>query len=193
LLRCATRLDIRVPPKLRFLRLIIPALVALPIVTFAIFLHSNSLYPLALTVQGTVKLRNEAESAVAMLNRLQSLAESDPIFFYPHLSIIPYLTNRVHSGPVDLFVPGYTTPVQYDEACRKGVSQARWVLWETRRDSDAYRAGFPRMRDPAPPERVRRENAIRASSEIVGQYDGFELRRVEQSTLPCKANDELSR
>jgi hypothetical protein len=65
--------------------------------------------------------------------------------------MLPFLTG-VHASKVDEFVPGYTWPSQYLEACISAMRRASWVVIDRNRaDSNYFKVIFPDdARCPAP-------------------------------------------
>jgi hypothetical protein len=75
----------------------------------------------------------------------------------------------------------YTTPAQYQEACRSVIRDASWVvvdrLWE---DPKVWKDLFPLMADTKPRETARFEQASDSAFELIPNTGTFELRRRRQ-------------
>ena len=104
----------------------------------------------------------------------------DAYFFYPYDAMLPFLTGREHLSKYDIFAPGYTSPVQYQEACRSVMRGASWVVVD-RTWTDAFECvegqSFPSMPDPEPQETMRFQQALDSAFELVPITGTFELRR----------------
>jgi hypothetical protein len=127
------------------------------------------------------------DAVAALVPHVQRAPGDDPYFFYPYSPMLPYLTARRHVAPLDVMVPGYTTPAQYHEVCRRVVREARWVVLDrTWSHPDVLRAFFPSMRDPEPPEKRALEAALDAAFDrVVHAWRGMELRG--RGALPPEA------
>jgi hypothetical protein len=133
------------------------------------------------TPQGVIVRRaapwtTDLASLMALLDRVPP---GDPVFFYPYLPMLPYLTGRQHVAAVDAMVPGYTTPEQFSEICARVVREARWLVVD-RTWSDPRRLHnlFPTMADYNPPEkRAFEDTVVQAFDKIVYRSPTFEVRR----------------
>ena len=91
--------------------------------------------------------------------------------------MLPFLTQRHHVAHLDVVIPGYTTPSQFDELCAE-VVRADWVVIDRLWLDDAnLRTIYPAMRDPAPPERRAFETMLTEAFERVAHSPSFEVRR----------------
>src|SRR5262249_2589492 len=102
----------------------------------------------------------------------------DAYFFYPALSMLPFLTAREQVSKYDVFTPGYTLPSQYRDACISVMRHASWVVIDRRgADPNVLKRMFPTMQDAEPPATKRFEQAVDRGVALVAQYGALELRR----------------
>jgi hypothetical protein len=112
-----------------------------------------------------------------LLARIAGTPSGDAYFFYPTLSMLSFLTAREQVSKYDLFMPGYTLPSQYQDACISVMQHASWVVIDRREtDPNVLKQRFPAMRDANPPEKQRFEQALDDNFELVAQEGRFELR-----------------
>ena len=114
-----------------------------------------------------------------LLASIAATPSGDAYFFYPYDAMLPFLTAREDASKYDIFAPGYTTPAQYQEACRSAVQRASWALvdrlWTD--NLHMWKDIFPRTPDPAPQETVRFQQALGSAFEAAANNSGtFELR-----------------
>jgi len=113
-----------------------------------------------------------------LLARVAAMPSDDAYFFYPYLPMLPFLTARGQVSKYDLFMPGYTLPSQYQDACISVMRHASWVVIDRRStDPNILKQGYPAIRDGDPPEKKRFEQALDGGFELVSQEATFELRR----------------
>ena len=113
-----------------------------------------------------------------LLARIAATPSGDAYFFYPYLSMLPFLTAREQVSKYDIFMPGYTLPSQYQDACISVMRHASWVVIDRRlTDPNVLKQMFPAMRDAEPQETKRFEQALDGGFELVAQEGTFELRR----------------
>ena len=110
---------------------------------------------------------------------LDRVPPGDPVFFYPYLPLLPYLTGLRHGAVLDVMVPGYSSPEQFSETCAQVVREARWLVVDrTWGDPRRLHHFFPAMVDPDPPEKHAFEGAlVRAFDTVVHRSSTFEVRR----------------
>ncbi len=115
----------------------------------------------------------------ALVAQVERIPPDDGVFFYPHLSMLPYLTARRHVAALDVMTPGYTTAAQFRETCVRVVSDARWVVMDRSwSDPRKFQYVFPAMRDPDPPEKRGFETALAlAFEQVVHSSAFFEFRQ----------------
>jgi hypothetical protein len=92
--------------------------------------------------------------------------------------MLPFLTARQHVAKYDIFVPSYTTPSQYQEACVSAMRGASWVVIDRERTNPKWlKQTFPGLPDPQPRETKQFEQALETGFELVAREGIFELRR----------------
>jgi hypothetical protein len=113
-----------------------------------------------------------------LMARIAATPPSDGYFFYPFMPMLPFLTARKHVSNYDIFVPGYTTPSQYQEACTSALRHASWVVVDRNwTDPNFLRVVYPAMRGAKPRETKAFELALQNGFEVVARDGPFELRR----------------
>ena len=130
--------------------------------------------PVIETPRGGVKIFRE--DAKSIIRRVADLPVDNTVFYYPYDPILAFLTARGHPSKLDIFVPNYTTPNQFEEECRAVIRSADWVVVD-QLIINSWQRFFPAMRDPVPPERVLFESAIERSFSLVGNEGAFDLRK----------------
>ena len=115
--------------------------------------------------------------APALLARIAATPSADAYFFYPYLSMLSFLTAREQVSKYDLFMPGYTLPSQYQDACISVMRHASWVVIDRRlTDPIVMKQLFPAIPDADPQTKRRFEQALDGSFELAAQEGTFELR-----------------
>jgi hypothetical protein len=130
--------------------------------------------PVIETPRGGVRFVRE--DAKLIIRRVADLPVDSTIFYYPHEPLLAFLTARGHPSKLDIFVPNYTTPNQFEEECRAVMRSADWVVID-QLAIDSWQRFFPAIRDPMPPERTLFESAIERSFSLVANEGAFELRK----------------
>lgn len=151
---------------------------ALPPISYIVILKIALHGPVMETPRGAVALVINPEAVGNLIVWAQQTPRDDGFFFYPYLPMLPFLTDRHHVARYDIFVPGYTTPAQYLEACVAVLRHATWVIIDRRSaDPGFLKAAFPAMHDAAPPETRHFEQALDIGFTMVARYGPFEVRR----------------
>lgn len=124
----------------------------------------------------------------ALIERLRSLPPGDRVFFYPYDPMLPYLTGRRHPARIDVLVPQYSPPAHYLASCIEAMEHADWVVIDAAIGTPAfYRAVFPAMTDPTPPERRALETALAQGFAEDTRYGAFRLlRRAAAAPSLCR-------
>jgi hypothetical protein len=65
--------------------------------------------------------------APELLKRIATTPSGDAYFFYPTLANVSFLAARKQVSKYDVFMPGYTLPSQYHDACISVMRHASWV------------------------------------------------------------------
>jgi hypothetical protein len=129
------------------------------------------------TPRGDVKLVIQG-GAREMLARIQATPPGDAFFFYPNMTMLPFLTGREHVAKYDIFVPGYTLPSQYHDACLSVMRRADWLIIDrTWIGPEAWKLTFPAMQNAQPQETLDFEQALDGGFDFVALDGTFELRR----------------
>jgi hypothetical protein len=139
------------------------------------------------TPRGDVSYRRDAASTLKTVTWLTAAPAQDKFFFYPFLQMLPFLARRTQVSRYDVFVPQYTTPAQYQEACFDVMRQASWVVIDRKWTEDPiYWRGLGVHR-PLPPEFGRFENVLDEAFEPVERFGLIEIRkrRKEASEAVC--------
>jgi hypothetical protein len=91
--------------------------------------------------------------------------------------MLSFLSGREQVSKYDIFVPGYTLPSQYQDACISVMRHASWVVIDRRlTDPIVMKQGFPAIPDADPQTKRRFEQALDGSFELAAQEGTFELR-----------------
>src|SRR5262249_57183926 len=104
-----------------------------------------------------------------------------------------FLTGREQASRYDMFLPEYTLPSQYREACLTAMRGAAWLGVDRRwADPNFLKSMFPAMQNSHPPETEKFEDAMQKGFELVGDEGGIEIRRrtAGTSATVCDGIDE---
>ena len=116
--------------------------------------------------------------APEVLARIAATPSGDAYFFYPNMVMLPFLAAREQVSKYDIFLPGYTLPSQYRDACISVMLHASWVVIDRRwTDPRNLKQLYPGMRDAQSQETQLFEQALDSGFELVAQEQTFELRR----------------
>jgi hypothetical protein len=148
----------------------IPSVAAFSFVAYTA-LHGE----LVATPRGRVTFLNNGTRE--LMGRIANTPSSDPYFFYPFIPMLPFVTAREHVSKYDIFIPGYTSPSQYEEACMSAVRRATWLVIDRSWTAPNFLRTFPAIRDAEPAETRRFELALQSGFEFVARDGPFELRR----------------
>jgi len=119
--------------------------------------------------------------APELLARIAATPPAEAYFFYPVLSELSFLAARMQVSKYDLFLPGYTLPSQYQDACVSVMRDASWVVIDRRWiNPSVLKQVYPTMQDAKPRETKQFEQALDTSFELMAQEGTFELRRRQQ-------------
>jgi hypothetical protein len=124
------------------------------------------------------QLPGQAEVREKVLTRIAALPPQDSIFFYPYMPMMPFLAGRNHAAKYDIFLPWYTLPSQYHDACLSVTRHASWlVIDHAWLGPGKWKEVFPAMPLAEPRETMEFEQALDRAFEFVAQDGEFELRR----------------
>jgi hypothetical protein len=133
-----------------------------------------------------------AEGGAELVARIEATPQNESFFFYPAIAKLGFLTAREQVSKYEVLMPGYTTPLQYNDACLSVMQGASWVVINRRQtDPHLLKQNFPAMLDPAPRETKRFEQALERGFELSAQYGLFELRRRRNSANETMCADIL--
>jgi len=129
---CVSRLTPRWHPAFRSMFATLVIVLHIPSVLFFLWIAQHALRDEVVpTPRGDVKLVKKLviQAGVReMLARIQATPPRDTFFFYPHMPMLPFLTEREHVAKYDIFQPGYTLPSQYRDACLSVMLTADWLI-----------------------------------------------------------------
>jgi Dolichyl-phosphate-mannose-protein mannosyltransferase len=174
---CVTELNSSWPRAFRYAGVgVLVGLGATAAISFATVAHTALRAEITPVPRGNLAIVDQP-GAAALLTRLTSLPPGDAYFFYPYTFMLPFLSGREHISKYELFVPGYTKPSQYHEACLSVMRLASWVVIDRQwTDPDYLKLIFPSIRDPRPREAREFEQNLDDKFELVMQEGSFELR-----------------
>jgi hypothetical protein len=131
------------------------------------------------TPRGEVAYPNDATAAIARktVTWLTAAPAQDKFFFYPYLQMLPFLVRRTQVSRYDVFVPHYTTPAQYQEACLDVMRQASWVVIDRKYTEDPNEWKGMGVKGPLPPEYGRFEKVLEEGFEPVERFGVIEIRK----------------
>jgi hypothetical protein len=124
----------------------------------------------------------------ALLQRIEATPAGEAYFFYPYIPMLPFIAARVHVARNDIFMPGYTLPSQYRDACASVMRNASWVVIDRHwTDPAVLTKIWPGIRDARPPETVEFEHALDLGFTLVAREGSFELfhRRADADPSVC--------
>jgi len=100
----------------------------------------------------------------------------DRFFFYPYFPMLPFLTARQQTSKYDIFIPDYTLPTQYVDACNSVMENASWIVaHQSVTDPNAWASVFPAMRNPRLTEMRRFGQALESQFELVARFGEFNI------------------
>jgi len=136
------------------------------------------------TPRGEVTYQSYAATANQhkIVTWLTAASAQDKFFFYPDLQMLPFLVRRTQVSRYDLFVPQYTTPAQYQEACLDVMRQASWVVINRKWTENPIYWKELGVHGPPPPEYGRFEKALDEGFEPVERFGVIEIRKRRQQT-----------
>jgi len=145
--------------------------------------------PTSQTAAGPISFIGDPD-APAVFALIGKTPSTDKFLFYPYMPLAAFLAQRTHVSRYDVFVPQYTPPNQYADACGSAAAHATWlVLDRTWMDPAHFGSVFPAMRNPRPPEVVAFERSVDANFSLVAKIGHYEIRKraIPSPLLPCGA------
>jgi hypothetical protein len=149
-------------------------------------------FKLVWTPRGRVAARDGSTPGFPeLLQHMPATPPDDGYFFYPSMPMMPFLTARNHVAPYDVFVPNYTLPSQYQNACISVMEHASWIVIDQRwADPKELALIYPTIRNARPSEVSKFEQALDSGFERVARYGTFELwHRRSVGADPGRCND----
>jgi hypothetical protein len=118
---------------------------------------------------------------------LTAAPAQDKFFFYPYLQTLAWMARRTQVSRYDVFIPYYTTPAQYQEACLDVMRQASWVVFDRRLNEAPWWWNALGLHGPLPPEVARFEKVLDEGFEPVERFGVIEVRkrRKQASEAAC--------
>ncbi|HKX07759.1 MAG TPA: hypothetical protein VJN67_06170 [Stellaceae bacterium] len=141
------------------------------------------------TPRGNVSLPNGDDGSREAIRSIAATPPQDAFFFYPSVPMLIFLTGREHVSRYDFFVPEYTLPSQYQEACTSALHRATWLVLDGRLDEKGLKQIYPAMQNPRPEETKRFEEAITSAFDLVAREGAFEIRRRAKAITDTVCND----
>jgi hypothetical protein len=118
------------------------------------------------------------DGTAELMERIAATPSLDRYFFYPYIPMLAFLSGRDHVSKHDVFVPGFTSPSQYKEACLSAMQRASWLVIDRQwLDPTFLKRLFPKMQQTEPREKMMFELALQSGFELVARYGSFELHR----------------
>jgi hypothetical protein len=174
---CATRLTQSLRPVYR--TSIAAVTVALCIPSAAFFTHIARIAlhaPVVQTPRGKVALFTK--DVAELMPRIAAIPSHDAFFFYPYMPMLSFLTAREQVSKYDAYLPAYTTPAQYQEACLSVVRHASWVVIDRKEaDYSNWKQTYPAMPDAEPQETIRFEETLDRAFGLAVKKGVLELSR----------------
>ena len=164
-------------PKYRYaLAAAVTSLLIIPVIALSIHIHTALHGELASTPRGPVIFGNN--NMRELVARIETTPPSQLYLFYPHMPMLPFLTDREQASKYDAFIPGYTTPSQYQEACIAAMRRASWLVIDLFSTSPSWLSlNYPALQSTDAPEAKRFELILHSGFEFVARDGPFELRR----------------
>jgi hypothetical protein len=187
---CIAQLAQRLRPILRYAALGIMIVLAVPSTLAFLSIRKEALgAKLMWTPRGRAALA--VPGLPELLQQIAATPHDEAYFFYPYMPMMPFLTARNHVAPYDIFIPDYTLPSQYQNACVSVLEHASWIVidrvWD---DPKVLAITFPAMRNVRPSEVSRFEQTLDRGFERVARYGSLELRhRRSAGADPGRCNE----
>jgi hypothetical protein len=183
---CAAELTLRMRPAIRY-AIAVAALIGLgtpSTVGFASIARTALRAPVVAMPRGEAAfLLPDFLGLSELLPIIAAAPSSDGFFFYPQMPLLSFLSAREHVSKYEYFIPWYTMPAQYRDACLSAVRHAPWMVTDRRfADYRYWKQIYPSMPDTKPWETIQFERILDRAFELVTTKGSFELRRRRQGT-----------
>lgn len=131
------------------------------------------------TARGRVVFSSDVEQGTKELFAwIATTPVQDRFFFYPYFPLLPFLTARQQTSKYDIFIPEYTLPTQYVDACISVMENATWIVaHRSATDPIAWASVFPAMRNPRLTEMRKFGQALESQFELVARFGEFNVSR----------------
>ena len=128
------------------------------------------------TPRGDVTFVSATNEWRELVGRIAATPSADAYFFYPYMPMLSFLTARQNVSRYELFIPGFTLPIQYQEACVSAIRHASWlVIDRTWTDRNFLKIYSPRCKTSTAAKRF--EQALASAFELVVREGSFEMHR----------------
>jgi len=84
--------------------------------------------PLTSTPAGPIAIVGDHDAGSQIVQAILRRPQTDTFLFYPYMPLMSFLVQRAHASKFDIFVPGYTPPAQYADACISSERTAKWLV-----------------------------------------------------------------
>lgn len=126
---CVMRAAARLRPRLLKVVAITAMVACIPAVQLVMWkAWAVSQWPVSPTPRGGVAFPVGELDVRGIVARLNALPSTDAYFFYPYIPLLPFIMARPQVSKYDILLPGYTSPAQYEDACKAVMQQAQWVV-----------------------------------------------------------------
>ena len=113
-----------------------------------------------------------------MVRQVIALPADEPVFFYPYMPVVPFVTRREQVSRFDVFLPHYMSETQYESAARDVTKHAKWVVYDRLMTNPRYiRQIYPKMPETLPPEFRAMEMLLSNKYVTVWSNQRYEIRR----------------
>ena len=176
---CAVRLTEPLRPIYRYTTAAVVILLCMPsAIAFAILARTAYQTPIVQTPRGGASFLFFTNGMPKTLPIIARTPPQDAFFFYPHIPVLSFLSGREHVSKYDIFLPWYTTPAQYQDACLSVVRDASWVVIDRRfADYSFWKHTYPSIPQHKPLETIRFEEVLDRGFDRVTLVGTFDLRR----------------
>src|SRR5262249_22968754 len=138
----------------------------IPVVPYSVAAKTAFSAEVVATPMGDMKVVGGADWVRDLVHKVAAAPSKDAFFFYGTPMLI-FLTGREQASRYDMFLPEYTLPSQYREACLTAMRGAAWFVVDRRwADPNFLKSMFPAMQNPPPPETRKFEDAMQKGFEL---------------------------
>jgi len=157
---------------------------------FAFVARTAHQAPLIQTARGRAAFLYFTNGMPDILPILATTAPKGAFFFYPHSPMLSFLAAREHVSQYDIFIPWYTTPAQYQDACLSVLRDASWVVMDRRfSDYSFWKRTYPSIPNAKPLETIRFEGVLERAFQRVTVKGTLDLRRRREGVTASVCRD----